>query len=81
MEKKVKEDEEEEENGCEGYGKGSKPYKVNYRIITEGEEIICLEKEEQTLNRLIDSLSMKAWNLGDFNVIVLGKEEVEHIDG
>lgn len=81
MEKKEGYNEEEEENGCEGAGEGFKPYKVKYRIIREGEVTVCIDKEEDSLDCLINSLARRAWNLGDFNVIELEKEEVEHIDG
>ena len=75
-----KKEEYDEENGCEGWGKGFKPYKVRYRIITEGVETVCLSEKEDDIDYLIDSLSMRAWDLGDFDVIILGKEEAESID-
>ena len=80
METKEKYGYDEEETGCEGREEGSKPYKVKYRIVTEGEESVCISKDEDTLDLLIDSLAERAWDLGDFDVIVLGKKRIEHID-
>lgn len=71
---------EEEEPECGGFSKGSKPYKVKYRIITEGEESVCINKNEDIVDSLITSLSMRAWDLGDFEVIILEKKRIEHID-
>lgn len=73
MKKEEEYEEDGEENGCEGWVGVYKPHKVKYRIITEGEENVCIDKDENTLEMLIDSLQMKAWNLGDFKVIVLGR--------
>ena len=70
---------ESEENGCEGWGSEFKPYKVKYQIMREGEAIVCTHEDGNTLEHLVNHLARRAWNLGDFKVVILEEEEVESI--
>lgn len=73
--------EEEKNNGCEGLGEGYKPYKVRYRLTIVETDIICIKEGDNTLDCVKEVMAVSYLEPCAFDVEILEKEEVGHIDG